>query len=77
MAGWLHAIIHFELEEMQMIKTIVIGAGVMGASVAYRLAQAGAAVTTLEATRIGGGTPALADLILRGRCDAGTPRGRS
>src|SRR5437868_6106134 len=28
----------------------------MGASVAYRLAQAGAAVTVLEATRIGGGT---------------------
>jgi glycine/D-amino acid oxidase-like deaminating enzyme len=39
-----------------MIKTIVIGAGVMGASVAYRLAAAGAAVTVLEATRIGGGT---------------------
>jgi glycine/D-amino acid oxidase-like deaminating enzyme len=39
-----------------MIKTIVIGAGVMGTSVAYRLAQAGAAVTVLEATRIGGGT---------------------
>ena len=34
-----------------MMKTIVIGAGVMGASVAYRLAQAGAAVTVLEATR--------------------------
>jgi glycine/D-amino acid oxidase-like deaminating enzyme len=28
-----------------MVKAIVIGAGVMGASVAYRLAQAGAAVT--------------------------------
>jgi glycine/D-amino acid oxidase-like deaminating enzyme len=39
-----------------MIRTIVIGAGVMGASVAYRLAQAGAAVTVLEATRVGGGT---------------------
>jgi glycine/D-amino acid oxidase-like deaminating enzyme len=39
-----------------MMKTVVIGAGVMGASVAYRLAQAGAAVTVLEATRIGGGT---------------------
>ena len=38
-----------------MIKTIVIGAGAMGASVAYRLAQAGAGVTVLEATRIGGG----------------------
>jgi len=34
----------------------VIGAGVMGASVAYRLAQAGADVTVLEATRVGGGT---------------------
>ena len=42
-----------------MIKTIVIGAGVMGASVAYRLAQAGAAVTVLEATRVGGGTSAI------------------
>ena len=39
-----------------MIKTIVIGAGALGASVAYRLAQAGAAVTVLEALRIGGGT---------------------
>ena len=39
-----------------MTKMIVIGAGVMGASVAYRLAQAGAAVTVLEATRVGGGT---------------------
>jgi glycine/D-amino acid oxidase-like deaminating enzyme len=39
-----------------MINTIVIGAGVIGASVAYRLAEAGAAVTVLEATRIGGGT---------------------
>ena len=55
-AGLSHAIIHFAPEEMQMIKTIVIGAGVMGASVAYRLAQAGATVTVLEATRIGGGT---------------------
>jgi heterodisulfide reductase subunit A-like polyferredoxin len=55
MAGWSRVIIHFEPEETQMIKTIVIGAGEMGASVAYRLAQAGAAVTVLEATRIGGG----------------------
>ena len=39
-----------------MTKMIVIGAGVVGASVAYRLAQAGASVTVLEATRIGGGT---------------------
>src|ERR1700730_11511237 len=51
MAGWSRAIIHFEPEETQMIKTIVIGAGVMGASVAYRLAQAGAAVTVLEGDR--------------------------
>jgi len=39
-----------------MTKIIVIGAGVLGASVAYRLAQAGADVTVLEATRPGGGT---------------------
>ena len=39
-----------------MTKVIVIGAGVMGASAAYRLALAGAEVTVLEATRIGGGT---------------------
>ena len=39
-----------------MTTIIVIGAGVMGASVAYRLAQAGAAVTVLEASRVGGGT---------------------
>jgi len=39
-----------------MIKTVVIGAGVMGASIAYRLAQADAAVMVLEAKRIGGGT---------------------
>src|SRR5437899_2865899 len=35
MSGWLRAIIRFEREETQMIKTIVIGAGVMGASVAF------------------------------------------
>src|SRR5437588_1878637 len=56
MAGWSRAIIHFEPEETQMVTTIVIGAGVIGASVAYRLAQAGAAVTVLAATPIGGGT---------------------
>jgi len=39
-----------------MTKVIVIGAGVMGASAAWRLAQAGAEVTVLEASRIGGGT---------------------
>lgn len=35
---------------------IVIGAGVVGASVAFRLAQAGCAVTVLEASRTGAGT---------------------
>jgi glycine/D-amino acid oxidase-like deaminating enzyme len=39
-----------------MPRLIVIGAGVMGASVAWRAAQAGAEVTVLEAGRIGGGT---------------------
>jgi glycine/D-amino acid oxidase-like deaminating enzyme len=48
--------IRVEVEGAPMTKMIVIGAGVMGASVAYRLAQAGADVTVLEATRIGGGT---------------------
>jgi glycine/D-amino acid oxidase-like deaminating enzyme len=39
-----------------MPRVVVIGAGVMGASVAYRLATAGGSVTVLEAGRIGGGT---------------------
>jgi glycine/D-amino acid oxidase-like deaminating enzyme len=39
-----------------MTRIVVIGAGVMGASVAYRMALAGASVTVLEAGRIGGGT---------------------
>ncbi|UFN47889.1 FAD-binding oxidoreductase [Roseomonas sp. OT10] len=38
------------------MKAIVVGAGIVGASVAYRLAQAGAAVTLVEERRIGGGT---------------------
>jgi glycine/D-amino acid oxidase-like deaminating enzyme len=38
------------------VKVLVIGAGVLGASVACRLAQAGAAVTVLEARWVGGGT---------------------
>jgi len=38
------------------MKAIVVGAGIVGASVAYRLAQAGAAVTLIEERRIGGGT---------------------
>jgi glycine/D-amino acid oxidase-like deaminating enzyme len=37
-------------------RVIVIGAGVVGASSAYRLAQAGAEVLVLEANRPGGGT---------------------
>jgi len=39
-----------------MPKVIVIGAGVMGASAAFRLAEAGADVLVLEANRVGGGT---------------------
>src|SRR6185312_11999852 len=53
---WWRSIIRVEVEETSMAKMIVIGAGVMGASVAFRLAQAGADVTVLEATRVGGGT---------------------
>src|SRR6202162_6558330 len=56
MAGWSRVTTPVEAQEMPMTKMIVIGAGVMGASVAYRLAQAGADVTVLEATRVGGGT---------------------
>jgi glycine/D-amino acid oxidase-like deaminating enzyme len=37
-------------------RIVVIGAGVMGASVAYRASLGGASVTVLEAGRIGGGT---------------------
>src|SRR4051812_30884361 len=39
-----------------MPRIVVIGAGVMGASVAFRSAASGAVVTVLEAGRIGGGT---------------------
>jgi glycine/D-amino acid oxidase-like deaminating enzyme len=39
-----------------MLNVIVIGAGVMGASAAFRLAEAGASVLVLEAGRVGGGT---------------------
>jgi len=39
-----------------MTRIVVIGAGVMGASVAYRMTLAGASITVLEAGRIGGGT---------------------
>ena len=39
-----------------MPHVIVVGAGVLGASVAFRLAQAGSEVTILEAGRVGGGT---------------------
>lgn len=38
------------------MKAIVIGAGVVGSAVAYRLAEAGASVTIIEANRVGGGT---------------------
>ena len=39
-----------------MSDAVVIGAGVVGASVAYRLAKAGLGVTVLESTLVGGGT---------------------
>jgi glycine/D-amino acid oxidase-like deaminating enzyme len=39
-----------------MVNVIVVGAGIVGASVAYRLAQSGAKVSVLEADRVGGGT---------------------
>jgi glycine/D-amino acid oxidase-like deaminating enzyme len=39
-----------------MTRAIVIGGGIIGVSVAYRLAQAGADVTLLEAGRLAGGT---------------------
>jgi len=42
-----------------MTKVIVIGAGVVGASAAYRLAQAGAEVLVLEAKRPGAGTSSI------------------
>ncbi|WGF89831.1 NAD(P)/FAD-dependent oxidoreductase [Marinivivus vitaminiproducens] len=38
------------------MKIVVIGAGVIGSAVAFRLAQAGAEVTIVEANRVGGGT---------------------
>jgi glycine/D-amino acid oxidase-like deaminating enzyme len=38
------------------MKAIVIGAGIVGSGVAFRLAEAGADVTILEADRVGGGT---------------------
>lgn len=38
------------------MKAIVIGGGIIGASTAFRLAQAGADVTLLEAGRLAGGT---------------------
>ena len=38
------------------MKAIVIGAGIVGSSVTYRLSEAGVDVTVLEAGRIAGGT---------------------
>jgi glycine/D-amino acid oxidase-like deaminating enzyme len=38
------------------MNVIVVGAGIVGCSVAYRVAQAGAKVTVLEASRVGAGT---------------------
>jgi glycine/D-amino acid oxidase-like deaminating enzyme len=39
-----------------MSRAVVVGAGIIGASVAYRLAEAGWSVTILEANRAGSGT---------------------
>ena len=39
-----------------MMRCVVIGAGVIGASVAFRLAEVGASVVVLEGGRVGGGT---------------------
>ena len=52
-------IIHLEPQGEQVTKTRVMGAGVIGASGAYRLTQAGAAVTVLEAMRIGAIPPGI------------------
>lgn len=38
------------------MRAIVVGAGVVGSAVAYRLAEAGARVTVIEAGHVGGGT---------------------
>jgi len=41
------------------MKAIVIGAGMVGSGVAYRLAEAGIDVIILEANRVGGGTSSI------------------
>jgi glycine/D-amino acid oxidase-like deaminating enzyme len=38
------------------MKVVIVGSGIVGTSVAYRLAQAGAEVVVVEERRIGGGT---------------------
>jgi len=38
------------------MKVVVIGAGVVGSAIAFRLAEAGASVTVLDGGRVGGGT---------------------
>lgn len=38
------------------MRVIVIGAGIIGTGVAYRLAQAGVSVTVIDGDRVGGGT---------------------
>jgi glycine/D-amino acid oxidase-like deaminating enzyme len=39
-----------------MSDVVIVGAGVLGASIAFRLAQSGVAVTVIEASRVGAGT---------------------
>jgi glycine/D-amino acid oxidase-like deaminating enzyme len=43
-------------EGRRLTNVVVIGAGVLGTSVAWRASQAGASVTVLEADRVGSGT---------------------
>src|SRR5581483_7151219 len=46
----------YMIRRKAVMKAIVIGAGIVGSGVAYRLAEAGADVTILEADRVGAGT---------------------
>lgn len=46
------------------VRVVVVGAGVMGAAISYRLAQAGAEVTTVERRYPGGGTTSASFAIL-------------
>jgi glycine/D-amino acid oxidase-like deaminating enzyme len=47
---------HLNGKGWNLMKAIVIGAGVIGSAVAYRLTEAGAKVTLIDENRVGGGT---------------------